>query len=266
MKPAQLRLQEEGRKMNQMNIFTKLILQIAENMKNRVIIIVLSVAVLAVVLFFQLRGDKKTGNLAPGVHQVKAEEVLQTNSYTYVRVSEGRQDYWCAINKSNIEVGKTYYWLKGGEMIQFHSKELDRVFDRIFFVETLSETPILEENPIMKGSSTGRQIVAEKQGLTVDRAEGGITIGELFANRKTYAGKSVKIRGEVVKYSPHIMNRNWVHVQDGTKDGSDYDLVVTTQDSIHVGETRIFEGIISLDVDFGSGYTYDVIMHDARAN
>lgn len=249
-----------------MNIFTELLLQIAEYMKNRVIIIILSVAVLAVVLFFQLRGDKKPGNLAAGVHKVKAEEVLQTNSYTYVRVSEGGDDYWCAINKSNIDVGKTYYWLKGGEMIQFQSKELDRVFDRIFFVEALSEKPILEENPIMKGSSSGRQIVAEKKGLTIDRAEGGITIGELFANRKSYAGKSVRIRAEVEKYSPHIMNRNWVHVQDGTRDGSDYDLVVTTQDSLQVGETRIFEGIISLDVDFGAGYKYDVIMHDARVN
>lgn len=233
-------------------------------MKNRIIIIILSVVVLAVVLFFQLRGDKKTENLAPGVHQVKAEEVLQTNSYTYVRVSEGRQDYWCATGKSDIEVGKTYFWLKGGEMNKFHSKELDRVFDRIFFLETLSETPILAESPMTGGTSSGRQIVAEKQGISVDKAEGGVTIAELYANRKSFAGKPVKIRGEVVKFSPHIMNKNWVHVQDGTKDGSDYDLVVTTQDSIPVGETRIFEGVVSLDVDFGSGYRYDVIMQDAR--
>ncbi len=118
----------------------------------------------------------------------------------------------------------------------------------------------------MPGASMGgRQKVAEKQGIRVEKAEGGITIAELFANRKSYAGKSVKIRGEVVKFSPQIMNRNWVHVQDGTKDGIDYDLVVTTQDSIPVGETRIFEGVVSLDVDFGSGYIYDVIMQDARA-
>src|SRR5665647_112453 len=101
-------------------------------------------------------------------------------------------------------------------MNKFHSKELDRDFDRIFFLETLSATPMVRENPMAGNSRSGRQIVAEKQEISVDRAEGGITISELYANRKSYAGKSVKIRGEVVKFSPDIMNRNWVHVQDGT--------------------------------------------------
>jgi hypothetical protein len=239
-------------------------------MKIKVIILILSAAVLAVVLFFQLRGEKKIDNLAPGVHQVKAEEVLQTGNYTYVRVSEARQDYWCAINRTEIEVGKTYFWLKGWEMTQFHSKELNRDFPSIFFLETLSEKPILSVNPMIEGSPmaggsmAGRQKVDEKQGISVEKAEGGITIGELYANRKSYAGKSVKVRGEVVKFSRQIMNRNWVHVQDGTKDGGGYDLVVTTQDSIPVGAIGLFEGVISLDVDFGSGYTYDVIMVDAR--
>jgi len=233
-------------------------------MKIKIIILILSAAVLAIVLFFQLRGEKKIDNLAPGVHQVKAEEVLQTNNYTYVRVSEARQDYWCAINKTEIEVGKTYFWLKGWEMTQFHSKELNRDFPSIFFLETLSEKPILSVNPMTGGSMAGRQKVDEKQGISVEKAEGGITIGELYANRKSYVGKSVRIRGEVVKFSRQIMNRNWVHVQDGTKDGGDYDLVVTTLDSIPVGEIGLFEGVISLDVDFGSGYKYDVIMVDAR--
>jgi hypothetical protein len=238
-------------------------------MKIRVILIVISVAVLAVVLYFQLRDEKRVSNLAPGVHQVKAKEVIQTSNYTYVRVTEDKQEYWCAINKAEIEVGKTYFWLKGWEMTQFHSKELDRHFESIFFLETLSGTPIFSEAPVagkspMPGISMGgRQNVAEKQGIAVEKAEGGISIADLYANRKSYAGKSVKIRGEVVKFSPSIMNRNWVHIQDGTKDGNDYDLVVTTQDSIPVGSVGLFEGVISLNVDLGSGYTYDVIMEDA---
>jgi hypothetical protein len=246
-------------------------------MKIRVIILLASVAVLAVVLYFQFRGDKRADNLAPGVHQVKAEEVIQTSNYTYVRVSEAGQDYWCAINRTEIEVGKTYFWLKGWEMNKFHSKELERDFESIYFIEALSGEPILSEGPIQPGnfmrgegvmpsSTGGRQIVAEKQGISVEKADGGITIAELFANRKSYAGKKVKIRGEVVKFSPGIMNRNWVHVQDGTKDGNDYDLVVTTQDTVAVGGIKSFEGMISLNVDLGSGYTYDVIMEEARAN
>jgi hypothetical protein len=232
-------------------------------MKIRVIILIVSVAVLAVVLYFGLRDERKIDNLAPGVHQVKAKEVLQTTDYTYVRVSENGNDYWCAINRADIKVGSTYFWENGGEMKDFRSKQLDRTFPSIYFLETLSDLPILSA-PKTGSPAAGRQKVDEKQGIHVEKAEGGITVAELFANRKSYAGKSVKIRGEVVKFSPHIMNRNWMHVQDGTKDGDNYDLVVTTSDTLSVGATGIFEGVISLDVDFGYGYAYDVIMQDAR--
>ncbi len=232
-------------------------------MKIRVIIVIVSVAVLAVVLYFGLRDEKKIDNLAPGVHQVKAKEVLQTPAYTYVRLSEDGNDYWCAINRADIKVGNTYFWQNGGEMRDFHSKELDRTFPSIYFIETLSDIPILNA-PQAGSPAAGRQKVNAKQGISVEKAEGGITIAELFANRTSYAGKPVKIRGEVVKFSPQIMNRNWIHVQDGTRDGDNYDLVVTTNDSISVGATGIFEGVVSLDVDFGHGYSYEVIMQDAR--
>jgi hypothetical protein len=239
--------------------------------KNHVIILIVSVAVLAVVLYIQLSGDKKTD---AGIHRVKAEEVLQTGSYTYVKVSEGRKDYWVAINWADIKVGGTYFWLKGMEMTQFKSKELNREFASILFIETFSETPDVLTGPpagesmgrgMMPGMSmAGRQKAAEKQGISVAKAEGGITIAELYSDRKSFEGKTVQIRGEVVKFSPHIMDRNWVHVQDGTRDGGDYDLVVTTRDTVLVGETKIFEGVIARDVDFGSGYTYEVIMQEAR--
>jgi len=233
-------------------------------MKILVRILIPTVVILAVVIFFQFRGDKKIGNLAPGVHQVKAEEVIQTSNYTYVRVSEDKKEYWCAINKTGIEEGKTFFWLKGWEMNQFHSKELDRTFISIFFLETLSDNPIFVESPTTGVSMAGRQKAPKKQEIKIDRADGGITIGELYANRKSYVGKSAKIRGEVVKFSSQIMNRNWVHIQDGTTDGNDYDLVITTQDDVSVGDIMVFEGVISLNVDFGSGYTYEVIMVDAR--
>jgi Flp pilus assembly protein CpaB len=118
-------------------------------MKNRVIILILTAAVLAVVLFFQLRRDKKIGDLAPGVHQVKVKEVIHTRNYTYVLVSEAKQEYWCALNKADIEVGKTYFWLKGWEMNHFHSEELNRDFASVFLLETLSEKPIVTDEPLL---------------------------------------------------------------------------------------------------------------------
>jgi len=233
-------------------------------MKIKIIILIITILALAVVGFFRLRGENRSEKGYPGQHRVKAREVIQSGQFTYVRVSEGKKTYWCALNQMDVEKGKTYYWRKGWEMDRFHSRELDRTFTNVYFLETLSDRPIQAEQPVTDNFMTGRQIVPERPGIQVEKAEGGITIAELYANRRSYAGKPVKIRGEVVKFSKQIMDRNWVHVQDGTKDGESYDLTVTTQDTASIGATHVFEGVITLDMDFGAGYTYPVIMEGAR--
>ena len=43
-------------------------------------------------------GNKTVENLAPNAHQVKAEEVIQTTSYTYVRVTADSREYWIAVS------------------------------------------------------------------------------------------------------------------------------------------------------------------------
>jgi hypothetical protein len=60
------------------------------------------------------------------------------------------------------------------------------------------------------------------------------------------------------------MNRNWVHIQDGTKNASDYDLAVTTKETVKVGDIAVFEGVIAVKKDFGAGYKYEVIMEEAK--
>ena len=58
-----------------------------------------------------------------------------------------------------------------------------------------------------------------------------------------------------------IMNRNWIHIQDGTADN--HDLTITSQESIPLGHVVTFEGTVSLNKDFGAGYRYDLIIEDA---
>jgi hypothetical protein len=57
------------------------------------------------------------------------------------------------------------------------------------------------------------------------------------------------------------MERNWVHIQDGSMD--DYDFVFTTQQAIPEGAIITVKGKVSLDRDFGAGYRYDLIVEDA---
>jgi hypothetical protein len=168
----------------------------------------------------------------------------------------------------DVKKGETYFWSAGGEMVNFASKELKRTFPRIYFVSDFTDKPITTgaqpgSKPVLQ-SMAGRQTAPEKPGIKVEPVKGGITIADLYSKRDSWSGKTVKIRGEVVRFATEIMKKNWVHLQDGTKDGSNYDLAITTKDTVKVGDVVVFEGIISLKKDFGAGYTYEVIMEDAK--
>ena len=208
--------------------------------------------------------SKKITDSGPEIHQVTAGEVLQALSYTYVRVSSQDSDYWIAINKSEVIPGETYYWSEGVAMKDFTSKELKRTFPFIYLVQDLTGNSGLTNHPTPGFQVSGHSKPPVKNGLSLKPARGGITLAQLYAGRSTWQDKTVKIRGEVVKFNGGIMNKNWIHIQDGTRSGNDYDLAVTSQDVVKVGDIVVFQGIISLNRDFGAGYYYDVIMEDAR--
>ncbi len=97
-------------------------------------------------------------------------------------------------------------------------------------------------------------------------ADGGKTVAQVWAERQALAGSEVAVRGRVVKFSPSIMGRNWVHLRDGTGDDGTNDLTVTTQSTVAVGDLVTVRGTIAADRDFGAGYRYGVIMEDATVS
>ncbi len=181
------------------------------------------------------------------------EEVLQTTSYTYLRVKQGDHDVWVATSKQEVEVGKTVSFAAEQEMKNFPSKELQRTFESIYFVSSLAGASPHQMKPTL-----------EKQEISVEPAEGGITIAQLFSGKDSYADKTVLIRGKVTKVNRAILKRNWVHIQDGTIDADEFDLTITTQEQVNVGDVVTFEGKITLNKDFGAGYAYDVLMEEAK--
>ncbi len=113
-----------------------------------------------------------------------------------------------------------------------------------------------------KGSSTVDQVDVSG----VEKAEGGLTVGELFAGKADLSGKEVTLRAKVVKFTPRIMGKNWLHLQDGSGDADarTHDLTVTTDVTAKVGDTVLVSGAVVLDKDFGAGYKYDLIIEDAK--
>jgi hypothetical protein len=200
---------------------------------------------------------------AADLHTAVVQEVIQATSYTYLKVKEADNEFWIAVTKRQIETGETISFADALEMSNFPSKDLQRTFEKIYFVNRV----------ITGGSSEPQQSMSmphqtrpepEKKEISIEPAEGGITIGELFANRDSYADKTVLVKGQVTKVNRAIMERNWVHLQDGTSDSGKYDLTITTNEEVNVGDIVTFEGKIALNKDFGAGYSYEVIMEQAR--
>ncbi|MBT7621404.1 MAG: hypothetical protein HN593_03115 [Lentimicrobiaceae bacterium] len=192
------------------------------------------------------------------------KEVIQTTNYTYCFVNTNNTDYWIAISKLNINEGEVIYYNKGLEMLNFHSKELDRTFSVVYFVQKASKNPNsgIVTNTVTKDNLTTKPKI-DKKNFSYDKAFDGITISDLYANRDKYANKKVRIRGRITKFNSSIMSRNWAHIQDGTDNNGNFDLTVTTQETVNIDELVTFEGTIALDKDFGAGYFYPIIMEDA---
>jgi hypothetical protein len=99
----------------------------------------------------------------------------------------------------------------------------------------------------------------------IARADGGKTVAEVFAEKDALAGKPVTLRGKVVKSNSGIMGKTWIHVRDGSgADGTNDLTVTTTTANPNVGDTVLVTGPVSLNKDFGMGYSYDVIVEDAQ--
>ncbi|MFA5419453.1 MAG: GW dipeptide domain-containing protein [Bacteroidales bacterium] len=210
-------------------------------------------------------------------HTVTVADVIQTTNYTYLEVDENGSKYWMAIPKSDIAIGKVIYYNSGLPMTNFESKELNRTFDKVLFVQVISDDPagdgqMAKMTPVANQPGTdmsSEERVAsnksggEKKKIEVDPLPGGMTLADIINTRSELAGKEVTVKGVVTKYNAAIMNRNWLHIQDGTEAGEYYDMTITTNDEAKVGDIVVFKGTLNLNKDFGAGYTYDYIIEDA---
>lgn len=197
-------------------------------------------------------------SLNPNQYKATVQEVLQVTDYTYLKVTGEGKEYWIAAPKAEFKVGEVILYDKFMEMKDFASKELNRTFDSILFIDNAAVK--LGEGAM----NQPQKPVISKMEISVEPAAGGITIAQLYNNPEIYSGKVVRIKGKVIKINSGIMKRNWLHIQDGTSSGNNFDLTITSNDKAAVGDEITFEGKISLDKDFGYGYTYKVLMEDAK--
>ncbi len=198
-----------------------------------------------------------------GVHQVVANEVLQSDRYTYMKVTEGGRSFWIATAKTEAAKGKTYLYKDGLLKTNFESVEFKRTFDTIYLINH-----VIDASQHPGGNLSSAPMVAGQSAPTANNAmpvtADVVSLVELFKNKNSYKDKTIAVSGKVVKVNNGIMGRNWVHVEDGSKSGGNpLNLTVTTSLQIPVGSQVTLKGTIALDKDFGAGYRYPIIMENA---
>ncbi|MBI4698510.1 MAG: DNA-binding protein [Nitrospirae bacterium] len=187
----------------------------------------------------------------------KVAETMDSGSYTYINLEKDGKTMWVAIPQTQITKGQNISIKPGAEMVNFESSKLKRKFDKIIFSEGLADKK--------EAGKSRTPVAAEK--VKVEKASGpnAYTIAEIYKNKNSLDKQDVVVKGKAVKVSPGIMNKNWIHLQDGTGDpaNGDNDLVVTTDDLPSVGDIVTVSGKLTKDKDFGSGYSYSVIIENA---
>jgi hypothetical protein len=223
----------------------------------------------------------------------KVLETMDAAGYTYLNVETAEGTRWVAVNQATVAVGDEVTFMDGMVMQNFFSKSLDRTFPEIVFssglvgqgatppamppagagAESFSQALTSEGGSALNAGSdlmTGSQkAVVPFEEIKIEKAPGenSYTIGEIHSKANELKGKTVVVKGKVVKVSPRIMGRNWVHLQDGTgnPDDNTHDLVFTTALEPEADwDIIIMEGVLTANKDFGSGYSYAVIIEDAN--
>jgi hypothetical protein len=82
----------------------------------------------------------------------KVVETMSVSNYSYVRLENNGKKEWAAIPLGKVEVGATMNLRPGMVMHDFHSKSLNRTFDRIVF----SEGPVVTAQ-VHPETRTGRK-------------------------------------------------------------------------------------------------------------
>jgi len=226
---------------------------------------------------------------APATTSAKSGKVIETmnaSGYTYVHIDTGAEKIWAAAPETAVKVGDKVAIPEGMPMPNFQSKALNRTFDVVYFVPGLivegsgmagapatmppghpPTTGMPGTAPSIDGKSvsSGAPKVAAPANISLQGiAKADQTVAEVYAKKTELAGKPVKVRGKVVKFSAGIMGKNWVHIQDGSGQAGSNDLTVTTQAMANAGDTVVVSGKLTVDKDFGYGYQYGVIVEDAQ--
>jgi hypothetical protein len=225
-------------------------------------------------------------------------EATDVPNYSYYRIgARGSEGTWVAVPSAQLKVGERARVRNATRMTDFSSTTLKRTFPVIYFgtleggasphglvpaasggdpharsadphARSASDPHAMSADPHAGSADPHRGI---QQGVAevkpVSRAPGpdGKTVAEVIGQRSALAGKTVRVHATVVKSTPGVLGRTYLHLRDGSGDAAagTHDLAATTAATPAVGDVVIVEGVVAVDRDIGSGYKFPTIVEDA---
>ena len=190
-------------------------------------------------------------------------ETIDVDTYTYTRLDLEGTEVWIASNPVWVSEGDKIRFSDAILMKDFHSKVLDRTFSDILFVSnvelveaTATDTSAAQAaapqasdpHANLKAQAKGNPQPVVAQAVDVQALEGGMTIATIFVEREQIEGQEVSLRAKVIKFSPNVLGKNWITLQDGTGTAPDDKLVVTSSETVEIGDEVIVKGKI---IDWG---------------
>jgi len=203
-------------------------------------------------------------------------EIRDAEPYTYLRLKTAQGDVWAAVMKAPVKKGAQVTIMEPMTMVNFESKALKMKFDSIVFGTLAGAAPPSMGAAVPAfAAATGTNAsphgnAAKPADVPVEKVAKATgpdaqTVAEVFAQRAQLKGKTVAVRGKIVKFAGNIMGKNWAHLRDGSGSAADgtSDLVVSTKQVAKVGEVVTARGVVNTDADIGMGVKYKVLLEDA---
>ena len=249
------------------------------------------------ITILDIKENYETLNVQSPVLRATIIESNDVTNYTYLLLEDKTGKVWAAIPKTPVKTGDEITISNIAVMKDFYSKTLEKTFDLILFAvpsegcpfkesegEIVSEmpsgmmpgkmppammspasTPPHGTMPAMGGSS--KKPKAAPQDIKVSKAVGedAYTIEEIYSKKEELSQKTITVRAIVVKFMPQIMEKNWIHIQDGTgsAEKGNNDIAVSTLETAKIGEEVIIKGTLGIDKDFGMSCAFGVLIEEA---
>lgn len=197
-------------------------------------------------------------------------EVQNVEGYSYLRLKTAQGDTWAAVPTAKVKKGDKVTVAEPMVMSNFESKALKRKFDKVVFGTLASGQAVASAQPAAPKAAGPHALpkAADTPDAKVPKASGpdARTVGEIMAAPDALKEKAVVVRAKIVKINSGIRGVNWVHLRDGSGSAASgtNDLIVTTKETLKVGDIVTMKGVVRTDKDLGAGYVYKVLVEEGK--